>query len=162
MRRIGHQRRSAQEPSPAGLWRPQVLDRQLVAVTASWHERAGVVHPLPLHVWLHVEGTGPIQLATGDGGALELVAADPYRPYDLGAQGRVRVEAAQAAFPFAAHVGQEIVAIDDLGTRRFDRPLGIVVTFSSGAVAAANLGDELVVLSWPSPRLDEVGLAIVG
>jgi hypothetical protein len=113
-------------------------------------------------VWLHVEGAGSVQLATGDDGSLDVVGAEPYRPYEMGEQGRVRVEPARPDFALTAHVGQEIVALDDLGTRRFDRPLGVVVTFSSGAVAAANLGDELVVLPWPSPRWAAVGLSCVG
>lgn len=132
--------------------------RRLAGVAVAWHEVGGRRSRLASHVWLEVDGLATLQVHTPGDGSLGVVAAEPYRSYDMGEQGRVVVERAAADFPLAAHTGETIIRAAALRARDGRVDIGVVLRFPSGAVALANVADELLVRPWPSAEWDEMGI----
>ncbi|MEU6968519.1 hypothetical protein AB0A71_12390 [Kitasatospora aureofaciens] len=64
--------------------------RRLMKVTTSWHPYQET-EPSLLHLWLHLDGLGPVRFHTpGDGLSLEI--DQPHGPYDMAEYGHTTVE----------------------------------------------------------------------
>jgi hypothetical protein len=104
-------------------------------------------------LWLSVDGLGTLRLHTLDG--LVITRDDVSAPYDLGEHGRVVVEPSGPA-PLMERVGEPIEAVSRLEQFPPGASVGVLLDFPGGSVGLADLGDELVVASWPAdvwPRL---------
>jgi hypothetical protein len=126
----------------------ELAGQRLLGVTASLHEHEGTVSQDPVHVWLCLETSGYIQCHTAGSGNLALLAQEPYAPYDMEEHGRVLLVENQPP-ALAAHTGEVIEAATALHQGPAGMDVGVLLTFESGSVAVANLGDELMVGDWP-------------
>jgi hypothetical protein len=130
-----------------------MVGRSLTAVSSSWHELEGHRSKEPVHLWLSVDGLGTLRLHTLDGLVITRDAVSA--PYDLGEHGRVVVEPSGPA-PLMERVGEPIEAVSRLEQFPPGASVGVLLDFPGGSVGIADLGDELVVASWPAdvwPRL---------
>ena len=126
----------------------QLVGKRVEGVTASWFVNETGVHDL-VHVWLNVEGLGEVRVHTLNGLRLDL--SEPPAPYEMPELGaRVVVEAGTPA-PLAAIVDQVIDGVLRLRSDRYGHRIGIVLKTRVGAVAIADVGDDLAIGSWPDP-----------
>ncbi|MER5697865.1 hypothetical protein ACWDBO_37215 [Streptomyces mirabilis] len=121
-----------------------LVGRRLLRATTSWHHYPET-EPSLLHMWLHMEGLGPVRFHTpGDGLALEI--DQPHGPYDMDEYGHTTVEDDQQDFPMSPFVGQQILSVREIRYRggNLDFAVGITVQFPNGSVRIINLADEIV------------------
>ncbi|MFD8751047.1 hypothetical protein ACFV0O_08695 [Kitasatospora sp. NPDC059577] len=129
-----------EELSGAGL-----VGRRLVGVTAAWHHD-GDDEPSLLHLWLHLEGLGPVLFHTPSTG-LSLRAEQPCAPYSMAPYGSVRVADDPPGVPVTGFVGQVVRSVREIGydDGRVGFPAGLALGFPGGSVRLLALVDELVV-----------------
>ncbi|MEW1700983.1 MULTISPECIES: hypothetical protein [unclassified Streptomyces] len=138
-----------------------LLGRRLAQVTTSWHHHRED-EPSLLHMWLRLDGLGPVRFHTA-GGDLPLMEIDePHGPYDMDEYGRVTVEHDLPGFPLTGYAGERIVSVREVrqSYRHLDIPVGLALRFESGGVSVLDLGDDLVVT--PDRRPDPVEGLIEG
>jgi hypothetical protein len=135
-----------------------LVGRRVEGVTASWFVKESGVHDL-IHVWLDIEGLGEILAHTLNGLRLDL--SEPHAPYEMPElDAKVVVEAGTPA-PLAAIVGQVIDGVRRLQVEGYGFRIGLVLTTKVGAVAIADVGDDLTIGSWPDPdRWSAAGVAL--
>ena len=132
----------------------------LVGVAASWHQHSGIRDSEPLHVWLTVQGQGTFRFHTSGDGSLDVSAGAPHEDYVMEPHGEVAVEPGTPR-PLGERVGQRIEAVSRLRQDPPGAEVGVVLHFDVGAVAVANLGDDLVVGAWPGDAWSSAGVAEV-
>ncbi|MFK0203242.1 hypothetical protein [Streptomyces lavendulae] len=119
-----------------------LVGRRLLKVTTSWHHHRNTA-PSLLHMWLHMDGLGPIRFhAVGDG--LSLGIDRPHGPYDMDEYGHTTVEDDLPAFPMTPFVGRRILSTREIRHRRLDFAVGITLRFASGSIRVLNLADDIV------------------
>ncbi len=123
----------------------------LGSVTASWEVTEGERSPVPNHVWLDLSEAGLVQIVT-TGQSLAIVHEEPYASYSMGDRGRVEVETDAKTVPVENFTETTVIA-----ARALER--GFVLTFATGAVAFANVNDEVAVGLWPDPGWEAVGVS---
>ncbi|WP_328946930.1 hypothetical protein OG259_41115 [Streptomyces sp. NBC_00250] len=121
-----------------------LVGRHLLKVTTSWHHYKKT-EPSLLHMWLHMDGLGPVRFHTPDDG-LFLEIDQPHGPYDMDEYGHTTVEDDLPSFPMARFVGQRILSAREIRYRRgnYDFAIGITVQFPDGTMHILNLADEIV------------------
>jgi hypothetical protein len=132
----------------------------LTGVAASWHQDAGVRDSEPLHVWLTVEGHGSYRFHTSGDGSLEVSAGVPHLDYDMERYGEVAVEPGTPLL-LGERLGQRIEGVSRLRQDPPGAEVGVVLHFPVGAVAVANLGDDLIVGTWPADAWSAAGVTEV-
>ncbi|MEY9877814.1 hypothetical protein ABH931_007338 [Streptacidiphilus sp. MAP12-33] len=122
-----------------------LVDGRLLKVTTSWHHYPEI-EPSLLHMWLHVDGLGPVRFHT-PGSGLSMELDEPHGPYDMDEFGHTTVEDDLPAFPMTRFVGQRILSAPEIRYRseHLDFAIGVALRFESGTVRVLNLGDEIVV-----------------
>ena len=128
---------------------PEDLLGLLTDVSASWltvppRERV----PLPLFVWLTIDGLGTRKLHTPGSGGVAILDEPAVPGYELGENGRVDVESGTPEV-LAAWVGRRIERVSRLWQEPPGEEVGFVLHFLEGSVAIANLADDLIIQSWP-------------
>lgn len=121
-----------------------LVGRRLLQVTTSWHHYPET-EPSLLHMWLHMDGLGPVRFHTpGDGLALE--TDQPHGSYDMDEYGRTTVEDDLRDFPMSPFVGEPVLSVREIRYRDGNRDfaVGFTVQFPSGSIRILNLADELV------------------
>lgn len=121
-----------------------MVGRRLLQVTTSWHHYQET-EPSLLHMWLHLDGLGPVRFHTpGDGLALEI--DQPHGPYDMDEYGHTTVEDDLPDFPMSPFVGQQILSVREIRYQdgNLDFATGITVQFSGGNIRILNLADEII------------------
>ncbi|MFF0415574.1 hypothetical protein ACFYUY_34725 [Kitasatospora sp. NPDC004745] len=121
-----------------------LVDRRLLKVTTSWHHYQET-EPSLLHMWLHMDGLGPVRFHTpGDGLSLEI--DQPHGPYDMDEYGHTTVEDDLPDFPMTRFIGQRILSVRKIRYQRgdYDIAVGITVQFPDGTIRILNLADEIV------------------
>ncbi|WP_327308692.1 hypothetical protein OG730_38765 [Streptomyces sp. NBC_01298] len=121
-----------------------LVGRHLLKVTTSWHHYQET-EPSLLHMWLHMEGLGPVRFHTpGDGLSLEIDR--PHGPYGMDEYGRTTVEEDLPDFPMTRFVGRRILAVREIRYRHdtYDFAVGVTVRFPGGTIRILNLADEIV------------------
>ncbi|MFJ8623406.1 hypothetical protein ACIRD3_11235 [Kitasatospora sp. NPDC093550] len=122
--------------------------RRLLRVSAAWHHGAGADDGPPslLHLWLHLEGLGPVLVHTPSTG-LSLRAERPHGPYDMGRHGSVRVTGDPPELPVSGFVGQPVRSVRGIGydDGRVAFPAGLALRFPGGGVRLLALVDELLI-----------------
>jgi hypothetical protein len=121
-----------------------LVGRHVLKVTRSWHHYQET-EPSLLHMWLHMDGLGPVRFHTpGDGLSLEI--DQPHGPYDMDEYGHTTVEDDLPGFPMARFVGQRILSVREIRYQSgdYDFAVGITVQFPGGTIRILNLADEIV------------------
>lgn len=110
-------------------------------IVASWHRHAKAQSG-PLDVWLIDSDGVATRLTTGSDWCLIVERATPYEGYDMGAGDRVEVAPVKDETPFAAHLGETVLAVReeaDAATGRLARD----IIFNSGRVRCESWAGEL-------------------
>ncbi|MDX6256299.1 MAG: hypothetical protein QOJ11_2633 [Frankiales bacterium] len=113
-------------------------------------------------VWLSVDTLGWVMLQTPGRGGIACLLSDPGDSFNMPElDGRIEVERDVAVTAFAQHLGQSVQRVTPLWTRHPSGKrisAGFVAHYRDGAVAVVDIGDELLIDSWPSPPLVDAGL----
>ncbi|MEU4097332.1 hypothetical protein [Streptomyces sp. NPDC026673] len=122
-----------------------LIGRRLLKVTTARHHHADD-DPSLVHLWLHLEGLGPVLFHTPSTG-VSLRADQPHGPYSVEEQGSVSVIDDAPDVPVTRFVGQTIRSV-----RRIDYDdghvaftAGLTLRFPSGRIRLLGLGDDLLI-----------------
>ncbi|MFI1584737.1 hypothetical protein [Embleya sp. NPDC020630] len=121
-----------------------LVGRHLLKVTTSWHHYQET-EPSLLHMWLHMDGLGPVRFhTTGDGLSLEM--DQPHGPYDMDEYGHTTAEDDPPEFPMTRFIGRQILSVREIRYQDgdYDFAIGITVRFPGGTIRVLNLADEIV------------------
>ncbi|WP_318199565.1 hypothetical protein [Streptomyces sp. SCL15-4] len=121
-----------------------LVGRRLLKVTTSWHHYEET-EPSLLHMWLHMDGVGPVRFHTpGDG--LSMKVDQPHGPYDMDEYGHTTVEDDLPDFPMTRFVGQQVLSTREIRYRydNLDVAVGISLRFARGSIRVLNLADDIV------------------
>ncbi|MFJ2868225.1 hypothetical protein [Kitasatospora sp. NPDC087314] len=121
-----------------------LVGKRLLQVTTSWHHYQEA-EPSLLHMWLHMDGLGPVRFHTpGDGLSMEI--DQPHGPYDMDEYGHTTVEDDLPGFPMTWFIGQQILSVREIRYQHgnYDFAVGITAQFANGAIRILNLADEIV------------------
>ncbi|MFE0458917.1 hypothetical protein ACFW1A_06600 [Kitasatospora sp. NPDC058965] len=121
-----------------------LVGRHILKVTTSWHHYQET-RPSLLHMWLHLDGLGPVRFHTpGDGLSLEI--DQPHGPYDMDEYGHTTVEDDLPDFPMTRFIGQRICSVRQIRYQHGDHDfaVGMTVQFPGGTIRILNLADEIV------------------
>ncbi|MFJ5135923.1 hypothetical protein [Streptomyces sp. NPDC088707] len=121
-----------------------LVGRRLLKVTTSWHHYEET-EPSLLHMWLHMDGVGPVRFHTpGDGLSMEV--DQPHGPYDMDEYGHTTVEDDLPDFPMTRFVGRQILSTREIRYRHdhLDFAVGIALRFARGSIRVLNLADEII------------------
>ncbi|WHM41087.1 hypothetical protein [Streptomyces sp. BPTC-684] len=121
-----------------------LIGRRLLRVPTAWHHYPGV-EPSLLHLWLDLEGLGPVRFHT-PGTGLSLRIDQPHQPYSMDEYGSVTVVEASPDVPVTRFVGQPIRSVRDIRYRdaRVDFTAGVTLQFPAGSIRLLALDDDLV------------------
>ncbi|MFE3649332.1 hypothetical protein ACFXO2_16100 [Streptomyces sp. NPDC059152] len=128
-----------------GLFPADLIGRRLLQVTTAWHHYADD-EPSLLHLWLHLEGLGPVLFHT-PGTSLSLRREQPHGPYAMEQHGSVSVVDDAPDLPLTRFVGQPIRSIREIeyADGRVDFTAGLTLQFPTGGVRLLGLVDDLVI-----------------
>ncbi len=121
-----------------------LVGRRLLKVTTSWHHCRDT-EPALLHLWLHMDGLGPVRFHTPhDGLSLELDV--PHGPYDMDEYGHTTVEDDPPGFPMTRFAGRRVVSTGEIRYRdgTLDFAIGCTLRFADASIRVLNLADEIV------------------
>ncbi|MDI2129562.1 hypothetical protein [Yinghuangia seranimata] len=123
----------------------RLVGRRLLRVTSAWYHY-GDNEPELLHVWLHMDGLGPVQAHT-PGEGLALLLTKPHEPYTMDEYGSVTLDDDSPDVALTRFVGETVRAVRSITYRdgRFASPSGVVLEFDGGRVRLLAFGDGLVV-----------------
>ncbi|MCX4744071.1 hypothetical protein OG455_00840 [Kitasatospora sp. NBC_01287] len=121
-----------------------LIGKRLLRVTAAWHHD-GADEPSLLHLWLHLEGLGPVLFHT-PGTGLSLRVDRPRELYSMEPHGQVTLADDSPDVPLTRFVGQAIRSVREIHHRdaRADFVAGLTLQFPGGSVRLLALDDELV------------------
>ncbi|MFF1957859.1 hypothetical protein ACFVWX_12825 [Streptomyces sp. NPDC058220] len=121
-----------------------LVGKRLLRVTTAWHHYAED-EPSLLHLWLHLEGLGPVQFHT-PGTGLSLRIDQPHEPYSMEQHGHVTVSDDSPDVPVTGFVGQPIRSVREIRYRdaHVDFAAGLTLQFPGGSFRLLALDDELV------------------
>ncbi|MFC7220764.1 hypothetical protein ACFQLX_21765 [Streptomyces polyrhachis] len=122
-----------------------LIGKRLVQVTASWHHYSDD-EPTLLHLWLHLEGLGPVLFHT-PGIGLSLRVDQPHGPYAMAEYGNVSVVIDSPGLPLTRFIGQPVRSVREIGYNdgRVDFTAGLTLHFPGGSVRLLGLDDDLVI-----------------
>jgi hypothetical protein len=132
---------------PVSIEPETIVGHTLAGVSSSWHDFQGRRSARPVRVWLHLDGLGTLRLHTLNG--LVITSDDVDQPHELGEYGRILVEE-PGPTALIERVGERIDEVSRLDQDPPGMTVGFVLHFPGDSVAVADLGDELVVASWPA------------
>ncbi|MFF8959723.1 hypothetical protein [Streptomyces sp. NPDC014894] len=114
--------------------RPEhLVGRRLERVLASWHRHGSDAPYGPLDIWL-VDSEGDSTLVTtGSDWCLIVESSAPFEGYDMRECGRVEVVPDRNETPFAARVGETVLAVRE-EWEQDDGRTALEIVFDSGAV----------------------------
>ncbi|MGW4890825.1 hypothetical protein ACWEQL_00935 [Kitasatospora sp. NPDC004240] len=134
-----------EDEEPDELYDSDLIGRRLLRVTTAWHH-FGVDEPSLVHLWLHVEGLGPVLFHT-PGTGLALSIDQPHGPYSMDEHGSVLVTEDSPRVPLTRFVGQPVRSVREIryddGRARF--VAGLTLRFPGGSVRLLALVDDLVI-----------------
>ncbi|MCX5441316.1 hypothetical protein [Streptomyces sp. NBC_00063] len=122
---------------------PEVLvGRRLEEVFAAWYRIGDEKSEDPLDVWLIDSQGSPMHITTGSDWCLIVESSSPHEGYDMDRWGRVEVAAVGDRTPFAAHLGEDILAVREEFEPKTGR-IALEVTFASGRVRSDSWAGNL-------------------
>ncbi|AWI29593.1 hypothetical protein [Streptomyces tirandamycinicus] len=121
-----------------------LIGRRLLKVTTSWHHYQET-EPSLLHMWLHMDGLGPVRFHTRDDG-LSLEIDEPHGPYDISECGHTTVEDDLPDFPMTRFIGLRILSVREIRYRsgRHDYAVGNTFQFPNGTIRVLDFADDIV------------------
>ncbi|MFE9429309.1 hypothetical protein ACFYNO_40925 [Kitasatospora sp. NPDC006697] len=121
-----------------------LVGKRLLRVTTAWHHYAED-KPSLLHLWLHLEGLGPVLFHT-PGTGLSLRTDQPHEPYSMGQDGQVTATDDSPDVPVARFVGQTIRSVREIRYRdaRIGFAAGLTLRFPGGSIRLLALDDDLL------------------
>ncbi|MGW7414351.1 hypothetical protein [Streptomyces sp. NPDC054863] len=123
--------------------RPEFLvGRRLTEVFAAWHRSGAEKAADPLDVWLIDSQGSPVHLTTGSDWCLIVESSSPHEGYDMGGWGRVEVAPVGDRTPFAVHLGEVVLAVEEECEPEAGRT-ALEVVFASGRVRCDSWAGEL-------------------
>jgi hypothetical protein len=138
---------------------PDQLVGKLIDVAASWYRTPeGDRVPLPMHVWLTIDGLGVRKLHTPGTGSIAILDEPAHLSYDMDRYGTVEVVGGTPDV-LAAKVGQTIEATSALWQEPPGEEVGFILHFRDGNIGVANLADDLVIEPWPSAAWTRWGVS---
>ncbi|WP_235455282.1 hypothetical protein [Streptomyces olivochromogenes] len=126
------------------LFAGNLVSKRLLRVTTSWHV-SGEAEPSLLHLWLHLEGLGPVHFHT-PGTGLSLRTGRPPGPYSMERYGDVVVVDDPPDVPVTRFLGEPIRSAREIRYRdaHGDFPAGLTLRFATGSVRLLALDDDLL------------------
>lgn len=127
------------------LFAADLIGRRLLRVTTAWHHYSDD-EPSLLHLWLHLEGLGPVLFHTPSTG-LSLRIDQPHGPYSMEEHGSVSVVDDSPDIPVTRFVGQLIRSVREIRYEdgRVNFAAGLTLQFPSGSVRLLGPDDDLVI-----------------
>ncbi|MFF0066311.1 hypothetical protein ACFYRC_33180 [Streptomyces sp. NPDC005279] len=123
--------------------RPEILvGCRLEEVVAAWHRSGDEESEDPLDVWLIDSQGGSMHIATGSEWCLIVESSSPHEGYDLGSWGHMEVTPVGDRMPFAAHLGEGVLAVREECEPKTGR-IALEVTFASGWVRCGSWAGDL-------------------
>lgn len=123
--------------------RPEALvGRRLVSVFAAWDRSGGEAAEDPLEVWLIDDQGSSVHITTGSDWCLVVESTSPHEGYDMAEWGRVEVAPVGDRTPFAAHLGEDVLAVREEFEPLTGR-IALEVTFASGRVRCDSWAGDL-------------------
>ncbi|MEV6701865.1 hypothetical protein AB0M68_32730 [Streptomyces sp. NPDC051453] len=126
----------------AGVDPDRLAGRRVQQVVAAWHRRDSEDADGPVGIWLLDDLGGYFHVTTGSDWCLILDDAAPHAGFDLADSGRVEVVSSERGTPFACHVREAILAVDQRFEARTGR-VGLEIRFSTGSVRCGSWGGDL-------------------
>ncbi|MFD7876051.1 hypothetical protein ACFV5G_18435 [Streptomyces sp. NPDC059766] len=122
-----------------------LIGRRLLKATTAWHHHADD-EPSLVHLWLHLEGLGPVQFHTPSTG-VALRADQPHGPYSMDEYGSVSVADDSPDDPVTSFVGQPVRSVRQI---RYDDghvgfTAGLTLQFPGGSIRLLGLDDDLLI-----------------
>ncbi|MFB7619216.1 hypothetical protein [Kitasatospora sp. NPDC056181] len=96
-----------------GLFAADLIGRRLLRVTTAWHHHADD-EPSLVHLWLEMEGLGPVLFHTPSTGLL-LLLDEPHGGYSMEEHGSVSVVDDSPDVPVTPFVGQRVRSVREIG-----------------------------------------------
>jgi hypothetical protein len=126
------------------LFAADLIGKRLMGVTAAWHHYADE-EPSLLHLWLHLEGLGPVHFHT-PGAGLSLRIDQPHEPYSMEQYGSVVVVEDSPDLSVTRFIGEPVRSVREISYRdaRSDFVAGLTLQFPGGSIRLLALDDELV------------------
>ncbi|MFH8386748.1 hypothetical protein ACH4E7_38520 [Kitasatospora sp. NPDC018058] len=123
----------------------ELIGRRLLKVTTAWHHHADD-EPSLVHLWLHLEGLGPVLFHTPSTG-LSLRADQPHGPYSMAEHGSVSVADDPPDVPVTRFIGQPIRSVREIDYHngQVGFAAGLTLQFPGGSVRLLGLDDDLVI-----------------
>ncbi|MEV4943840.1 hypothetical protein [Streptomyces zaomyceticus] len=119
-----------------------LVGRRLTGVVGSWHLYGGDGPVGPLGVWLIDDQKAAVHLTTGSDWCLIVEVSEPHVGYDMGDSGLITVETVDDRSPFAAHIGQSVVAMRE-GHEPNTGRMALELSFPTGRVRCESWGGDL-------------------
>ncbi|MFJ9447420.1 hypothetical protein ACIRRH_37100 [Kitasatospora sp. NPDC101235] len=127
------------------LFAADLIGRRLLKVTTAWHHYADD-DPSLVHLWLHLEGLGPVLFHTPSTG-VSLRADQPHGPYSMEEHGSVSVTDDSPDVPVTRFVGRPIRSVRQIGYNdgRVSFTAGLTLQFPGGSIRLLGLVDDLLI-----------------
>ncbi|MFC9618286.1 hypothetical protein [Streptomyces sp. NPDC056938] len=123
--------------------RPEVLvGYRLEEVFAAWHRSEDGEAEDPLDVWLVDSQGSSLHVTTGSDWCLIVEPSSPHEGYGMGSWGCAEVAPVGDRTPFAAHLGEDILAVREEFELKTGR-IAIEVVFASGRVRCDSWAGDL-------------------
>ncbi|MFC4610504.1 hypothetical protein ACFO9E_22295 [Streptomyces maoxianensis] len=123
--------------------RPEPLvGRRLEEVFAAWHRSGDEEAEDLLDVWLIDSQGSSVHITTGSDWCLIVESSSPHEGYDMDSWGRVEVAPVGDRTPFAAHLGEDVLAVREEFEPKTGR-IALEVAFASGRVRCDSWAGDL-------------------
>lgn len=119
-----------------------LVGRRLTRVAGSWHMYGGDDAVGPLGVWLIDDQKAAVHITTGSDWCLIVEVSETHVGYDMGDSGPITVEAMGDRSPFAAHIGESVVAVWERHETNTGR-MALELSFPTGRVRCESWGGDL-------------------
>jgi hypothetical protein len=122
---------------------PELLvGRRLEEVFAAWHRNGGEEAEDPLDVWLIDSQGSSMHVTTGSDWCLIVESSSPHEGYGMDSWGRVEVAPIGDRTPFAAYLGEDVLAVREEFEPKTGR-IALEITFASGRVRCGSWAGDL-------------------
>ena len=138
----------------------ELVGRTIRSVTGAWFIHGDTRAASPDPIWLEVEGLGHVRCGCGGSGTVSLGVSSPVG-FDMAEAGRVEIRRWTDAV-VTPLLGNPIEKVLSVVYEPHEAEVGFVLVTGEGAVAIANLGDELEVGAWPDSRWSNEAVVVRG
>ncbi len=119
-----------------------LVGRRLAEVVGSWHVYGGDDPAGPLDVWLTDDRGVAVRITTGSDWCLIVEESEPHAGYDMGDSGLITVGAIGEKTPFADHIGENVLAVQE-GHEANTGRVALELSFPTGRVRCESWSGDL-------------------